>query len=172
MVEPFPGEYLTREHVRVRLREVGPEEVPGPACDVVGKIEPDVRAPDQRNIGRCPDRREHPGGLRVVEDHDVARPQHLHQRRGVGGAAAVVSAAFRLAQGTPVARHAMQPVVEALRETKELRVALDDHPAAVDSRSPDVADQRAQHLGDAAPDGCRVDVPDRARAEQITPSVE
>ena len=42
MVEALPHERLAREHVRVRHTEIGHEEAPGLARDVIGEIEPDI----------------------------------------------------------------------------------------------------------------------------------
>ena len=107
-----------------------------------------------------------PGGLGVVEDHDVAGPHRLGERLRVGLAAALVGGALRVAQRPAVAREAVEPVVQALGDAEELGIALGDDPAAVEPGAAHVADQRAQHLGDAAAERGRVDVPDRAGAEQ------
>jgi poly(3-hydroxyoctanoate) depolymerase len=53
----------------------------------------------------------------------AATAPHLRERRGVGGAAALVGAAFRFAQGAAVAERPVQPVVQALGEAGELRVS-------------------------------------------------
>ena len=49
---------------------------------------------------------------------------------------------------------------------------VDHHPARVKPTAARVADQRAQHLGDAAAVGGRVDVPERPRLEQLAPAGE
>jgi hypothetical protein len=131
-----------------------------------------VRAPDQPDVGRCPQSGQHAGRLRVVKEHDVARPHHLYERRGVGGAAALVRGPLRLAQGPAVALRPVQPIVEPLCDAEELGVALDDHPATVEPRSADVADQRTEHLRDPASERRRVHIPDRVRAEELMPARE
>ena len=45
-------------------------------------------------------------------------------------------------------------------------------PAGVDPGAAHVADQRAQHLGDAAAAGGRVDVPERASCQQLAPAID
>ena len=69
---------------------------------------------------------------------------------GSSAAHALVDGALGLAQRPAVARRPVQAVVQALGEAEELGVAVDDHPAGVDAGAAHVADQRAQHLGDAA----------------------
>ena len=53
---------------------------------------------------------------------------------------------------------------------KNSGVAADHHPARVDAGAARVADQRAQHLGDAAAVRGRVDVPERPPVEQLAPA--
>ena len=100
-----------------------------------------MRAPDHRDVDRGLECGQHAGRLRVVEDHDVVRPHHLHERRRIGGAPVLVCDALGVAQGPAVAQRPVQPVVQALGEDEEVVVTLGDHPAAVDPRSADVADQ-------------------------------
>ena len=70
---------------RTRTRRPPPrrdEEAPRLAREVVGQVEADVRPPDQRDAAP-PAAGEHPGGLRVVEDHDVAGRTPRRARRAL-----------------------------------------------------------------------------------------
>ena len=70
-LEALPGERLAREDVGVRRLDVRAEEVPGLPRQIVGLVHADVAAPDDpRPLGL--QRRDHPGRLRVMHDHDVA----------------------------------------------------------------------------------------------------
>ena len=100
-VEPLPRERLAREHVGVGLFEVRDEEPPRLAREVVGKVEADVRPPDERDVARRPQPREHPGGLRVVEDHDVTGSHGLGERLRVRPAAALVGRALSVTERAP-----------------------------------------------------------------------
>ena len=74
------------------------------------------------HAGRGASGGQHAGGLRVVEDHDVARPDHLRSSAArVGRAPALVDGALRLAQRPAVAGDAVEAVVQALGDAEELR---------------------------------------------------
>ena len=112
---------------------------------------------------------QHAGRLRVVEDHDVAG-------RSISASAAALAAQRRsYARAPPSPSGPPSPGAPCSRLCRRLvmrknsAIALDDHPAAVDPGPAHVADQRAQHLRDAAAERRRVDVPDRVRAEQLVP---
>ena len=62
---------------------------------------------------------------------------------------------------------AVERVVEALRDVEERRVAFDDEPPHVDAAAAREREQRLEHLGDAAADGGRADVPDVIRAVAV-----
>ena len=151
------------------MLDVGDQEPPGLAREVVGRVDADVRAPDDRHP-RLEQPRDHAGRLRIVQQHDVRGANALGHQLGVGGAAALVDGALGLAQRSAVAIVSVQPVVQALCDAEELGVALDHDPARIDPTAARVADQRAQHLGDAAAVGGRVDVPERPRLEQLAPA--
>ena len=71
-VEALPAEALAREHVGGGRLDVWDQEPPCLAREVVGGVEPDVRAPDRRHPG-LDQRRDHAGGLGIVKQHDVVR---------------------------------------------------------------------------------------------------
>ena len=165
-VEPLPHERRAREHVGVGLLDVDAQEVPRAARDVVRLVDADVAAPDHARAGAL-ERADEPGGLRVVQDHDVVVVHQLGERAGVLLERALVDLARRLAEVAAVALEAVQLVVEALGDLEELRVAVEHRPAGVDAGALRVAEQREQQLDHAAAARGRVDVPDRARAEQL-----
>ncbi len=82
--------------------------------------------------------------------------------------ATFVGHALLVAERPAVAVVSVQPVVQALGDAEELRGAVDHDPARVAAAAARVADQRAQHLGDAATMSRRVDVPEDPRGEQLT----
>ncbi len=133
---------------------------------LVRHVEPDVAAPDDLRA-RGAHGAGHPGGLRVVQDHDVVGPQQ--RRQLVGGVAErrLVRAPRLVVERQAVAGGSVQAVVDALRDLEERRVAVDHGPARVDAGAAGVADERPQQLRDAAAARGRVDVPDDARAEDL-----
>ena len=128
-----------------------------------------MRAPDDGHA-LLDQRRDHAGGLRIVQEDDVARPYALRQQLGVLGGDALVDGALGLAQRPAVARVAVQAVVQALGDAEELGVAADGDPSRVDADAAHVADQRAQHLGDAAAVSGGVHVPERPPVQQLAPA--
>jgi hypothetical protein len=107
-----------------------------------------------------------------VQQHDVRRRHARGELLARGGGDPLVDAALGLAERPAVARVAVQPVVNALGEVEEVRLAVHHDPAGVDSGALRVADQRAQHLGDAAAECGRVDVPEDTTAQQLVPAGE
>ena len=160
-----------REHVGVRALDVGDQEAPSLAREIVGRVDAHVRSPDHRRT-RVEQPRDHAGRLRIVQQHDVRGANALRQQLGVRGACALVGGALGLAQPAAVALVSVQPVVQALGDAEELTVARRSPPSARRPTAARVADQRAQHLGDAAAVGGRVDVPQRPRLEQLAPAGE
>jgi hypothetical protein len=75
-----------------------------------------------------------------------------------------------LAQRASITLHAVEMVVEPLRDREELLVAFDDQPARVDARTPNVGEEHLEHLGYAATDGGRVDAHD-GTTEGLTQTV-
>ena len=164
-VDPLPREVGSREDVGVGLLDVGPEEVPRGVRVRVRLIEPDVAAPDDHRARR-PQRVDHAGGLRVVEEDDVAVGDELCELRGRRSQRLLVELALADAELAAVAGDAVQQVVDPLRELEEGGFAADHTPAAVEADPADVGEQRLQELGDATAARGRVDVPDRAVPEE------
>ena len=154
----------------VRALHVRDQEAPGVACEVVGQVEPDVRAPDHRHARRDQPR-DHPRGLRVVQQHDVGAGEPGSEQLGLGRAAALIDRSLPLAQLTAVVG-AVQAIVEPLGDAEEVVVAADHRPASVDAGAADVSDQRPQHLRHPAALRRRVHGPQRASVQQLTTSRE
>ncbi len=170
-IEPLPKIEPIREDEGIGALNVGAEEPPGFAREVVGWVDAHVRAPDDRHP--CLHQpRDHAGGLRIVQQHDVSGTNALCHQLSVVLTAALVGSALGLAQPTAVARVSVQSVVQALGYPEELGVARDRYPARITATAARVSDQRAQHLGDAAALGGRVDVPERPRLQQLAPAPE
>ena len=123
-----------------------------------------MAAPHDRNA-EGPKAVDHAGGLGVVEQNDVAGADHVDHRGDVGIDDPLVAGSFACAEGTAIAGVTMQQVVHALGDREELRFAVEDQPPVLDLRPPAVGQQCLEHLGDAAPVGGGVDVPDRAAPE-------
>jgi hypothetical protein len=100
-----------------------------------------------------------PGGLGIVQDHHVARLHPLLQLSKGLLERLPVAGSCRLVELAPVAGLAMQQVMDALGDGKELLVALEHHPAGIDARTGQVAEQEVQHLGDPTALLGRVDLP-------------
>ncbi len=165
-LEVLPDELLAREQAGVGLLDPFAQEGPGLARGVVGRVEPDVAAPDHRRAGRL-QARDQPGGLRVVQHDDVAVGDGVAERVAAGLERGEVGLALLVAERAAVALGAVQLVVEALGDLEEALVALDHRPASVDAGAARVGQQRGQHLGHAAAAGGRVDVPDHAAVEEL-----
>ena len=164
-VQPLPRERFAREHVGVGLGDVGLEERPGLAGELVRVVEPDVAAPDHRGALRL-ERVEHARRLRVVQDHHVALVHARRDLRDIARQHALVRAPGVVVERQAVALGAVQPVVDPLGDREELGRAVDHHPARVDAGAARVGDERAEQLDDPAAAGGRVDVPDDPAAEQ------
>src|SRR5215216_2540523 len=74
---------------------------------------------------------------------------------------------WQLVQLPVVAGLAVQQVVDALGDGKEVLVALDHHPAGIDPRASQVAEQEVQHLGDPTALLGRVDLPQPSAGKPI-----
>ena len=127
-----------------------------------------MRAPDHRHTG-VDQRPDHPGRLRIVQQHHVAFGDAPYELRGTARGVALVDRPLGLAQRRPVVG-SVQVVVQVLGDAEEAGVAADDDPARVQSRAADVADQRSQHLGDAAAARRRVHRPQRVVGQQLLPA--
>ena len=151
---------MPREHERIDVLEVRAQERPralGPFVRLVGS---DVTAPDDLCAG-ARHRRGETGRLRVVDQDDVVGTHEREQFVGIAAQRLLVVAPLGVAEGAAVARRAVEPVVNALRDLEEAGVALDHEPADVEPRAASVSQQCLEHLGDAASRCGRVDVEDR-----------
>ena len=157
---------LPREDERIDRLEVRREEGPAALDLLVRRVAADVAAPDRADPGALKVRRE-AGRLRVVQDHDVARADVREHARGVLPGDLLVDGALGDAERAPVAGGAVQGVVQPLGQAEERRDALDHQPARLDAEVARVADQRGQHLRDAAAGRRGVDVPDGAAGEAL-----
>jgi hypothetical protein len=128
-------------------------------------VVPDVAAP--HDLDPAGDEVGHEGRrLRVVTDDHVARAHHGVEGHGVLAGDALVHGGLFGTERRAVPARAVQRVVHALGDAKELRRPLEDEPADVDVEPPGVAQERAKHLGDAASRRGRVHVPDGALPEE------
>ena len=135
-----------------------PQELPRRPGHVVFPVEADVAAPHHPRA-RPRQRRGQPSGLRVVQQHHIARLNQGEQFHRIRGQQLRVVIGVRRAEGaTP--EMAMDLVVQALGEREKLGVPGDHQPADRDVQILDVPDQDLQHLGDPAACRGRVDVPD------------
>ena len=148
-IQPLPAVGGAGEHVGVRLLDSGPQEHPCRPGQVVGLVGADMAAPDHR----CPlplEGGHQPGGLGVMQEDDVAGLDPLLQLSKRLFQSLAVASSCRLVQLAPVAGLAVEQVMEAFGDRKELVVALEHHPAGVDAGTSQVAEQEVEHLGDPA----------------------
>jgi hypothetical protein len=129
-------------------------------------LDADVATPDDMGAHLL-QRRDHPGGLRVVDDDDVALLHALLQGGEVLGQGALVHGARGVVERAAVAGRAVQSVVDALGHREELGRPLDDDPAGVDADAAGIGEQRRQQLDHPAAASGRVDVPDGAALEEL-----
>jgi hypothetical protein len=108
-----------------------------------------------------------PGGLGVVQDDDVARlDPRLQPSKGLLEGLAVAGSC-RLVQLAPVTGLTVEQVMDALGDLEELLVALDHHPAGVDARASQVAEQEVEHLSDPTALLGGVDLPQPPAGEPL-----
>ena len=101
-----------------------------------------------------------------MEPDHVAGPDLPAQRFGARAQRLLVDPTRLGVQRSAVTRRPVQAVVYPLGHLEEPGVPRDDDPARVEAGTDPVADQRAQHLGDAAAVRRRVDVPDRHAVQE------
>ena len=83
-VELVPDVAAPRENEGRRAVQVRFQQLPRSANEIVRLVNADVRAPDDDRTGRAQTRHQ-PGALRIVNDDDVARLDHI----GEGGCVAL-----------------------------------------------------------------------------------
>jgi hypothetical protein len=161
-----PQVCAAREDESVSLFDVGHEEFDRFIHVLVGDLEADMAAPQSHSAGRL-DSRDESCGLGIVEEDNVARLDQLGQvARAVFEDLFVGLLLFR-AQRITVTRVAVELVVQALGDREELGALPEHDPACIDSGVVRVREEAAQHLGDAAAETGRVDVPDGASLEVL-----
>jgi hypothetical protein len=85
-----------------------------------------------------------------MQNDDVARLDPLLQLSKGLLERLAVAGSCRLVQVTSVAGLTVEQVMDALGDREELLAALEHHPAGIDARASQVADQKVQYLGDPA----------------------
>ncbi len=134
------------------------EECPRRPTQVVLTVNADMGSP--HDVRPAPSKRANQtSGLRIVQQDQIASADPITYALGVGGHHVDEMAEFRRPEGAPVARFAVNPVVQALRDSEELSVAIDDQPSDVDGEVFRVSDQNLEHVGDSAAGGGRAEVP-------------
>ena len=163
---PSQSVLAAREDVGVGLLDVGAEEVPGAAGELVRLVDPDVAAPDDR-------------GPRLLHRRRPARPSGGRAGRRRRRSAEAGELRRWSPPGSPrraarasspsvaaVAGVAVEAVVDALGDGEELGCLAQHDPAGVDAGAAHVGEQRPQHLRHAAAAEGGADVPDRPPLER------
>ena len=166
-LQAVPRVRRPRERDRLRRPSIGHQEVPRGADERARRIRSDVARPDDGRADRSEDRDE-PQRLRIVDHDDVARSHRSTDVDRVGTGDVVVMPALGVAERTTVAEHAVEPVMDPLRDREELGVTVDHDPARVDPIVDQVSQAGPEQFRDAAARGRRVDVPDRPALEDFT----
>jgi hypothetical protein len=156
---------VAREHVGVGRLDVGKEELPRGAGELVRLVDPDVTRPHDGEPGGA-ERRDESGRLRVVEHRHVARPGEPRQCIELPLQDVVVRIAFGGAQIAAVAGGTVEAVVDALGDAEEGRVALHHGPSAADPAVDQVPEDLMEQFGDPSARVRRVDVPHRVAVHQ------
>jgi hypothetical protein len=167
--QPFRDVPFPREDERIGLVEVAAQELPAPVGLGITLVPADVATPYDVRAGLV-DAADEAGGLRIVQQHDVARPYLLRE----AGLVLVKDPRVVLVLGGtelgPGVHGAVQRVVNPLCDREELRVGVEHQPPGVDTRAAGVSEQRLQHLRDATAVGSGIDVPhDPAGQEGASP---
>jgi hypothetical protein len=120
LVEIVPAKRRPREDVDLGLLHERQQEAPRLPRFVVRNVHPHVAAPDDA-YARLLQRAGEPGGLRVVKQGDVAGPEELVEGTGVPLHRRPVDGPLGVSERSAVARHAVEPVVDALRHPGRTR---------------------------------------------------
>ena len=110
----------------------------------------------------CPGHRpavDEAGGLRIMQQHDVTRPDQLAQAGLVVFKRARIVLVLGGAEVVARERSAVQRVVKPLGDREERRIGVEHQPPSVDPRAASVSEQRLQHLRDATTVGSGIDIP-------------
>ena len=111
-------------------------------------------------------------GLRVVQDDDVIGVDSLDQLIRLDGEHGLVVMPVRCREILTVARHTVEPVMNALGDGKERVIAVDRQPASIDSCASSIGEQRRQQFSDPAPSSRRVDIPYPPPGEKLLSSLD
>ena len=152
------------------LLDVRAQEAPRRVGVLVGGVPADMAAPDDADT-ETSQRAGEASGLRVVQQHDVARSHDRAQLREVRFERRFVCLALPLLDRAAVTRCAVQSIVESLGDVEEAGRGIEGKPADVDAGSAAVGQERLKHLCDAAPGGGGVDVPHSPTGEEGAGSV-
>ena len=150
-----------------RLRRYGARKRQPRSTSSLMLVVADVAAPDDVRAARAPAAATSAGRLRIVHDDDVARAHHRRElaRRSRARRARRARCSARRAASRR-RRLPWMALCSRLVSAEELGRPFDHDPARVDAGAARVGEQRAHHLGDAAADRRRADVPHHAPLEQ------
>ena len=124
----------------MRLFDVGTKECPGGSDDIGRRVDAHVTNPLHAQPHVC-EWAGKAGGLRIVQDRDVAGADEIEQRDELAAKHAHVHLSLLLSQGAAVTLGSMQPVVEPLRYPEEVLVSFDDDPSAPDPSFDQIAEE-------------------------------
>ena len=155
----------SREHERVRVREVATQELPPGVRVGGGVVAADVTAPNHLGAGLV-ETLDQSGSLRVVQKHDVAGPNLGRQIDQVPFEHPFIVLVFRRSECLPAVRRAVQGIVHSFGDGEELMVAVQNQPPGVDSRAASVCNEALQHLRHPATVRGGVDVPHHPTGEK------
>jgi hypothetical protein len=113
-----------------------------------------------------------PGGLRIVQDHNVIAAHQVGELASTGAQAALIKSALSRPQPAPVSLGSMQMVVQPFGDGKERRVADDHRPPRVDPAPTGVAEQRSQQLDDATAARGGVHIPDHPALQRLCRAID
>ena len=154
----------SRKDERVGLGEVGLEKRPSELVFRRTDIVTDVTAPnDPHSV--TDQVRDQTGGLWIMQDGNVPRPDQRDQLAGVVVDHLLVHLTCLRIQIGPVTPLAVKRMVDTLGDAEEFRRATDHQPGRIHAQTPSVGQQAMEHLGHATPRGRAVDVPDRPTLE-------
>ena len=126
------------------------KKLPRPPAVLVGDVSPHMAIPDDGRPelsqvwGQSDD-------LRVVEHDYVTRPDLFGQRDQLLRQDLLIEIGVGCVEFATVALHAVEQMVDALGQDEKVIRALDDQPSGADPDAQQVAQNRTQELGHAAP---------------------
>ena len=164
-VDVLPHVRGPREDAEVGLANIRAEERPRFASTVAGSIDSDMTPPHHvRTVPAQPGNE--PGGLRIMQDGDVARPNECAQCDAIGIEIALVHRQLPFGERATVAAILVETMVQPFGDVEEAVGRADHEPSCVDSGAASVGKQAREEFGDTAAPRRGVDVPHRAPAEE------